>query len=57
LDYTKDRDTALQEVEICLRQIGAVKKGDTVVLTSVNQWASLAAPTPSRLFTSNKFPV
>ena len=34
LDYTKDRDTALQEVEACLKKMGAVKKGDTVVLTS-----------------------
>ena len=34
LDYTKDRDTALQEVEDCLKKLGAVKKGDTVVLTS-----------------------
>ena len=34
LDYTKDRDTALQEVEACLKKVGAVKKGDTVVLTS-----------------------
>jgi len=34
LDYTKDRDTALQEVEACLKKAGAVKKGDTVVLTS-----------------------
>ena len=34
LDYTKDRDAALNEVEACLKQLGAVKKGDTVVLTS-----------------------
>jgi pyruvate kinase len=34
LDYTKDRDTALQEVEACLKKAGAVKKGDIVVLTS-----------------------
>jgi pyruvate kinase len=34
LDYTKDRDTALQEVEACLKKMGAVKKGDIVVLTS-----------------------
>ena len=34
LDYTKDRDTALQEVETCLKKLGAVKTGDTVVLTS-----------------------
>ena len=34
LDYTKDRDTALQEVEDCLKKLGAVTKGDTVVLTS-----------------------
>ena len=34
LDYTKDRDTALQEVEACLKGLGAIKQGDTVVLTS-----------------------
>jgi len=34
LDYTKDRDTALHEVEDCLKNLGAVKKGDTVVFTS-----------------------
>ena len=34
LDYSKDRETALQEVEACLKKAGAVKKGDTVVLTS-----------------------
>jgi pyruvate kinase len=34
LDFTKDRDTALQEVEDCLKKLGAVKQGDTVVLTS-----------------------
>ncbi|MEY4523593.1 MAG: hypothetical protein RIR27_669 [Pseudomonadota bacterium] len=34
LDYTKHRDTALQEVEDCLKKMGAVKKGDVVVLTS-----------------------
>jgi pyruvate kinase len=34
LDYTKHRDTALQEVEDCLKKLGAVKKGDIVVLTS-----------------------
>jgi pyruvate kinase len=34
LDYSKDRDTALQEVEACLKKLGVVKKGDTVVLTS-----------------------
>ena len=30
LDYTKQRDTALQEVEDCLKKLGAVKKGDVV---------------------------
>ena len=34
LNYTKERDTALQEVEDCLKKIGAVKTGDVVVLTS-----------------------
>jgi len=34
LDYTQDRDTALQEVEDCLKKLEVVKKGDTVVFTS-----------------------
>ena len=34
LDYTKHRDTALQEVEDCLKKLGVVKKGNIVVLTS-----------------------
>ena len=34
LNYTKERDAALQEVEYCLKAMGAVKSGDVVVLTS-----------------------
>jgi len=34
LNYSKDRETALKEVESCLKKMGAVKEGDTVVLTS-----------------------
>jgi pyruvate kinase len=34
LDCSKDRDTALQEVEACLKKSGAVKQGDTVIFTS-----------------------
>jgi len=34
LDHTKERDIALQEVEDCLKKLGAVKKTDIVVLTS-----------------------
>jgi pyruvate kinase len=34
LEHTKHRDTALQEVEDCLKKLGAVKQGDVVVLTS-----------------------
>jgi len=34
LHYSKDRETALKEVESCLKKAGAVKEGDTVVLTS-----------------------
>jgi len=34
LDYTKERDIALQEVETCLKNLGAVAADDVVVLTS-----------------------
>ena len=34
LNYTKEREAALREVEECLKNMGAVEKGDTVVLTS-----------------------
>jgi pyruvate kinase len=34
LDYTKDRDLALQEVEACLKKLGAVTIGDTGVRTT-----------------------
>jgi pyruvate kinase len=33
LAFSNDRDTALAQVEECLKGIGAVKAGDTIVLT------------------------